>query len=127
MSAPARLERPYQLAGRRIWVAGHAGMVGAALLRRLQSERCIVLTASRGQADLRRQAETEDWLAEYRPDTIFLAAATVGGILANDSRPAEFLYDNLAIETNVIEAARKVGVAKLLLLGSSCICSAAMM
>lgn len=111
----------YPLAGRRVWVAGHDGLVGGALMRRLEREACELLTAGRRAVDLRRQAETEDWLAEFRPEAVFLAAATVGGILANDSRPAEFLYDNLAIEANVIEAARRVGVGKLLLLGSSCI------
>ena len=75
----------------------------------------------RDTADLRRQAEVEDWMAEKRPEAVFVAAATVGGILANDSRPGEFLYDNLVIETNIIESARKLGVAKLLLLGSTCI------
>ncbi len=96
-------------------------MVGAALLRRLASEDCEVLTVGRDEVDLRRQADVEAWMAEAKPDAIFMAAATVGGILANDSRPAEFLYDNLAIETNVIHAARRTGVQKLLFLGSSCI------
>ncbi len=111
----------FTLKGKRIWVAGHRGMVGAAIVRRLEAEDCEILTAGREAVDLRRQAETEDWIAEARPDGIVLAAATVGGILANDRRPADFLYDNLVIETNVIEAARRLGVAKLLLLGSSCI------
>ena len=106
---------------KRIWVAGHRGMVGSAIARRLAGEDCEILTIERGRVDLRRQAETEDWLAEAKPDAIFLAAATVGGIVANDTRPAEFIYDNLAIETNIIEAARRTGVTKLLLLGSSCI------
>ncbi len=111
----------FDLRGKRVWVAGHRGMVGAALVRRLADEDCEVLTADRRRVDLRRQAETEDWLAESRPQAVFVAAARVGGILANDSRPAEFLYDNLAIETNVIHAAHRVGVEKLLFLGSSCI------
>ena len=111
----------FTLKDKRIWVAGHRGMVGSAVVRRLAVEDCEILTAGRDTADLRRQAETEDWIAEARPDGIVLAAATVGGIQANDTRPADFIYDNLAIETNVIEAARRVGVAKLLLLGSSCI------
>jgi len=96
-------------------------MVGSALLRRLARERCEVLTVGREELDLRRQAETEAWIAAARPDVIFIAAATVGGILANDSRPAEFLYDNIAIGTNIIEAARRAGTRKLLFLGSSCI------
>lgn len=111
----------FPLAGRRVWVAGHGGMVGSAIHRRLAAEDCEVLTAPRGQLDLRRQAEVEDWLAEARPDAVFLAAATVGGILANDARPADFIYDNLAIEANTIHAAWRVGVSKLLFLGSSCI------
>ncbi len=111
----------FPLTGKRIWVAGHRGMVGAAIVRRLGAEDCEILTAGREVVDLRRQAETEDWIAAARPDGIVLAAATVGGILANDTHPASFIYDNLTIETNVIEAARRVGVQKLLLLGSSCI------
>ena len=111
----------FTLKDKRIWVAGHRGMVGAAIVRRLGTEHCEILTAGREVVDLRRQAETEDWIAAARPDGIVLAAALVGGILANDTRPADFIYDNLAIETNVIEAARRVGVGKLLLLGSSCI------
>src|SRR3954469_15125285 len=109
---------PYQLAGKRIWVAGHRGMVGSALVRRLQSEKCEVVTAARADVDLRRQDELERWMQERRPQAIIMAAATVGGILANDTRPGEFLYDNLAIELNVVEAARRAGVEKLLFLGS---------
>lgn len=111
----------YPLAGRRIFVAGHRGMVGSALMRRLQKIDCELLTAAHKTLDLRRQRETEDWLAANKPDTVFVAAATVGGILANDTRPAEFLYDNMMIEGNIIEAARRIGVKKLLFLGSSCI------
>jgi GDP-L-fucose synthase len=96
-------------------------MVGSAICRRLASEKCEVVTAPRDTVDLRRQAETEAWLAAERPDAIFLAAATVGGIYANNTRPAEFIYDNIAIEANVIEAARVTGVRKLMFLGSSCI------
>lgn len=112
---------PFSLKGRRVWVAGHRGMAGSAIVRRLASEDCEILTVGRAEVDLRRQAETEDWLAEARPEAVFLAAATVGGILANDTRPAEFLYDNLAIEANIIHGAYKAGVRKLLFLGSSCI------
>jgi GDP-L-fucose synthase len=111
----------FPLAGRRVFVAGHRGMVGAAVVRRLAGEGCEILTAGREVVELRRQDAVERYLAETRPDALVLAAATVGGIVANDSRPAEFLYDNLAIETNLIEAARRVGVKKLLFLGSSCI------
>ncbi len=110
----------FPLAGRRIFVAGHNGMVGGALIRRLQREQCVVVTAERNELDLRRQAPTEAWLDATRPDAVFVAAATVGGILANDTRPAEFLYDNLMIESNLIEGARRAGVKKLVFLGSSC-------
>jgi GDP-L-fucose synthase len=111
----------FSLAGRRVFVAGHRGMVGAALVRRLAGEGCEILTAARDELDLRRQEAVEDWLAAQRPSAVFLAAATVGGIVANDSRPAEFIYDNLAIQTNLIEGARRAGVDKLMFLGSSCI------
>jgi GDP-L-fucose synthase len=111
----------FPLAGRRVYVAGHRGMVGSALVRRLAQAGAEVLTASHAELDLKRQSETEAWLAKARPDAAFVAAATVGGILANDTRPAEFLYDNLMIAANVIEGARKAGVKKLLFLGSSCI------
>lgn len=96
-------------------------MVGNALVRRLKPIDCEILTADHATLDLRRQKDTEAWLAKARPDAIFIAAATVGGILANDTRPAEFLYDNLMIEGNLIEAAHRIGVQKLLFLGSSCI------
>jgi GDP-L-fucose synthase len=111
----------YDLAGKRVWVAGHRGMVGSALVRRLQGEGCHIITVGREKVDLRCQADVNAWMKGERVDAIFLAAATVGGIHANDSRPAEFLYDNIAIETNIIEGARLHGVEKLLFLGSSCI------
>ena len=111
----------YALAGKRVWVAGHRGLVGSALLRRLESERCDVLTATRGELDLRRQQDVEAWVADAKPDAVFLAAAKVGGILANKTYPADFMLDNLLIEANVIKAARDNGVEKLLFLGSACI------
>jgi GDP-L-fucose synthase len=111
----------YPLAGKRVWVAGHGGLVGQALLRRLEREDCEILAAGRAEVDLRHQAEVERWTDAVRPDAVVLAAGTVGGILANSTRPAEFLYDNLMIAANVIEAARRAGVEKLLYLGSSCI------
>src|SRR5258707_11379091 len=111
----------FNLAGRRVFVAGHRGMVGSALVRRLAREDCEILTASRAELDLERQADVEAWLADKRPSAIFLAAAKVGGIVANDTRPAEFIYDNLAIQNHVIEGARRIGVDKLMFLGSSCI------
>ena len=111
----------YRLKGRRVWVAGHQGMVGSALVRRLAQEDCLLLTAPRETVDLTRQDEVEKWMQTARPHAIFLAAAKVGGIYANDSQPAQFLYDNLAIAANVIHAAAATGVEKLLFLGSSCI------
>ncbi len=111
----------FQLKGKRVWVAGHRGMAGAAIVRRLAAEGCELLTMTREALDLRRQAEVERWMSGARPQAVFLAAGTVGGILANDSRPAEFLYDNLAIEANVIHAARECGVEKLVFLSSSCV------
>ena len=110
----------FALDGKRLWVAGHRGMVGQALMRRLRHEPCECLTAPR-TLDLRERAAVVSWLDEHRPDGIILAAARVGGIMANAERPAEFLYDNLAIATNVIDAAYRFDVGKLLFLGSSCI------
>ena len=112
---------PFSLTGKRVWVAGDRGMVGSALVRRLQSENCRILTVPRQKLDLRRQADTEAWMMTAQPQVVFIAAATVGGIYANNTRPGPFLYDNLAIEANVIEAARMAGVEKLMFLGSSCI------
>jgi GDP-L-fucose synthase len=111
----------FSLPGKRIWIAGHTGMVGSALMRRLADADCELVTAGHGELDLRRQGDVEDWLAEVRPDAAVVAAATVGGILANDSRPAEFIYDNMMIAGNVIHTAHRIGMAKLLYLGSSCI------
>lgn len=111
----------YTLAGRRIWVAGHNGMVGSALVRRLRGEDCVILTVDRAAVDLRRQEAVEAWMQAEKPDTVILAAAKVGGILANNTYPADFLYDNLAIEANIIATAQRIGVKKLLFLGSSCI------
>ena len=109
------------LEGKRVWVAGHRGMAGSALVRRLERERCTVLAAPRDELDLVRQAEVERWMAERRPDVVLVAAARVGGIHANDTRPADFLYDNLMIEANIVHAAWRSRVGKLLALGSSCI------
>lgn len=111
----------FTLEGKRVWVAGHNGMVGSALTRRLAGENCEVLTVDRKAVDLRRQAETEQWIEAKRPDAVFLAAAKVGGILANSTYPADFLYDNLMIQANVLEAAHRLRVGKVLVLGSSCI------
>ena len=111
----------YSLRGKRVWVAGHRGMVGSALMRRLEREDCIFVTASRRELDLTRQESVEGWIRETHPEAIFLAAAKVGGIEANSMLPADFLVDNLTISTNVIHAAASNGVEKLLFLGSSCI------
>jgi GDP-L-fucose synthase len=113
-------EKLFDLTGKRVWVVGHRGMAGSAICRRLASEDCTILTVGREDLDLRRQADVEAWMEANKPDAVFLAAATVGGILANSTRPAEFLYDNLAIETNVIHGAWKTGVAKLMFLSSNC-------
>ena len=112
---------PFELTGKRVWVAGHRGMVGSAILRRLASEACEVITAGRDELDLTDQRAVLGWMHNQRPQVVVLAAARVGGILANDSMPVEFLRDNLLIETSVLTGAESVGVEKLLFLGSSCI------
>jgi GDP-L-fucose synthase len=111
----------YDIAGKRVWVAGHPGMVGQALVRRLARENCELLTVARDEVDLTRQGDVERWMREVRPHAVFMAAAKVGGIAANQRLPADFLYDNLAISANVIHAAHACGVEKLLYLGSSCV------
>jgi len=111
----------FDLIGKRVYVAGHTGMAGSAIVRRLATEGCEILTASRQELDLTQQSATEDWLAQMKPDAVFLAAGHVGGIFANDRFPADFITDNLAIGLNVIRGSFKTGVKKLLALGSSCI------
>src|SRR6266851_5460288 len=111
-SDPAAKALPFDLIGRRIFVAGHRGMVGAALMRRLKSERCEVLTADRRTLDLARQADTHEWLADNRPDVVIVAAARVGGIAYNNAFPVDFLADNLAIELNLIRGWRPSRCAK---------------
>ncbi len=110
----------FDLKGCRVFVAGHRGMVGSALVRRLATEDCEILTADRHALDLTRQNEVERFMQERKPDVVVVAAAKVGGILANSSFPVEFLADNLAIGLNIVSAAFKTGVRKLLFLGSSC-------
>jgi len=112
---------PYSLKGKRVWVAGHRGMVGSAIIRRLEKEGCECLIATRQDVNLSRQSEVETWMAENRPQAVFVTAAKVGGIHANTIYPAEFIYQNLMIEANIIHTAYKTGVEKLLFLGSSCI------
>jgi GDP-L-fucose synthase len=114
----SRLE--YNLKGKRVWVAGHRGMAGGAILRRLASEDCECLTATSAELDLRRQADVEAWVAAHKPQAVFVAAGRVGGIVANDTQPVDFLYDNLLIEANTIATAHRAGVEKLLFLSSSC-------
>lgn len=111
----------YNLEGKRVWVAGHRGMVGGALLRRLDSEGCTVLKVGREVLDLSNQAAVMDWMSQERPDAIFLAAAKVGGIHANNIAPVDFLQSNLLIQTNILQAAHACDVERLLFLGSSCI------
>lgn len=111
----------FDLSGKRVWIAGHRGMVGSAVLRRLASERCDVITAGRETVDLKRQVDVEVFMKDARPDVVVMAAAKVGGILANETYPADFLYDNMIIEANIVEASHQVGVEKFLFLGSSCI------
>lgn len=111
----------YDLTGKRVLVCGHRGMVGSAIVRRLAREACTVLTVPRVSLDLRRQSAVETFMEDARPDVVVLAAATVGGIHANMTRPADFILDNLMIQTNVLDAAWRAGVEKFLFLGTSCI------
>jgi GDP-L-fucose synthase len=111
----------FDLAGKRIYVAGHEGTVGSAIVRRLAERGCDLLVAGRGELDLERQEQAEKFIAEGKPDVVILAAAKVGGIHANSTYPAEFISDNLAIARNAIHASHRAGVRKLLFLGSSCI------
>jgi GDP-L-fucose synthase len=111
-----------RLIGSKLYVAGHRGLAGSAIMRRLEREGCAsIITRTHSELDLTNQAAVTDFFAEERPEYVFLAAAKVGGILANDTRPAEFIYDNLAIQTNVIQAAHYFGIKRLIFLGSSCI------
>lgn len=111
----------FSLSGKRIFVAGHSGMVGSAIVRLLNNIDCEILTASSQELDLKQSSKVDKWFDEYRPDAVFLAAAKVGGILANSSYPADFLIDNLSIQNSVITNAFKYKVKKLMFLGSSCI------
>jgi GDP-L-fucose synthase len=112
---------PFELKGKTIFVAGHRGMVGSALVRRLARENVELLTVTRDEVDLRDQAAVFKWFATNRPQAVFMAAAKVGGIVANNVLRAEFLYENLAIAANVIQAAHVNGAEKLMFFGSSCI------
>ena len=114
-------QEKYLLTGKRIFVAGHKGMVGSALIRALKAIKCEILTQSSNELDLKDSIKVDKWFKDNKPDTVFLAAAKVGGILANSNYPANFLYDNLAIQNSVIAASYKYNVKKLMFLGSSCI------
>jgi len=111
----------FELTGKSVYVAGHRGMVGSALVRRLARENVKIITVDRREVDLCNQAAVFEWFARVRPQVVFLAAAKVGGIVANDTLRAEFIYDNITIAANVIQAAQQSGAEKLMLLGSSCI------
>jgi GDP-L-fucose synthase len=111
----------YPLTGKRVWVAGHRGMLGSALVRRLARENCELLSIDRAEADLTDQAAVQRWIERTRPQAALIAAAKVGGILANETYPADFLHENLRIASNVIGCAWKGGVERLLFLGSSCV------
>ncbi|MFP4464940.1 MAG: GDP-L-fucose synthase family protein [Alphaproteobacteria bacterium] len=111
----------FDIKDKKIWIAGHRGMVGSALLRRLSEEDCEIITASRDQLDLLDQKATHDWIAQNKPDAVFLAAAKVGGIYANNAYPAQFIYNNLMIQSNIIHGSYLAEVSKLVFLGSSCI------
>src|SRR5262249_45299979 len=111
----------FNIEGKRIYVAGHHGMVGSAIVRRLKGEPCELITADRDQVNLERQVQTEEFLGAIQPDVVIVAAARVGGIHTNSSYPAEFISENLAIARNMVDASYRVGVRKLLFLGSSCI------
>lgn len=111
----------FDFKGKRIFVAGHSGMVGSAIVKRLGTERCELLTAHRTELDLRDQVAVDRWFMEYRPDAVFMAAGKVGGIHANNTFRAEFLYENLIIAANTVHAAYRAETAKFMFLGSSCI------
>ena len=113
--------KPFALSGKKVFVAGHRGMVGQALMRRLQQENCTIQVATHSELDLRRQDDVERWFESHRPDVVLVAAAKVGGISANNAFPAEFLYDNLMIEANLIHSSWQGRAQKLLFLGSTCI------
>ena len=111
----------FDLSGKKVFVAGHKGMVGSATMRALHDENCMILTADRQQLNLLNQVSVSEWMEAHKPDVVIICAAKVGGIWANDQFPAEFLYENMMIEANLIHAAHHGGVEKLLFLGSSCI------
>lgn len=110
----------FDLTGKRVWIAGHKGLVGSALLKRLATENCVLLTVEKSELDLCVQADVESWIAYHKPQVVIIAAAKVGGIEANRSFPTDFLYDNALISLNIIHAAAQYGVEKLVNLASNC-------
>ena len=116
-----RKKYKFLLKGKKVWVAGHTGMVGSAILKRLKKENCRILTVEQHKLDLTEQSKTERWIKKNRPQVVFIAAAKVGGILANSNNQADFLYDNLMIQNNIIRLSSVYNVEKLIFLGSSCI------
>jgi GDP-L-fucose synthase len=121
MTEADRATTLFDFRAKRVYVAGHNGMVGSAIVRRLKSEACEILTVDHATLDLTRQDETERWIGSAKPDAVIVSAAKVGGIAFNSAFPVNFLADNLAIALNVISASYAAGVKKLLFLGSSCI------
>jgi GDP-L-fucose synthase len=121
MTEATRAALLFDFRAKRVYVAGHRGMVGSAIVRRLKSEECDILTADRGELDLTRQEQTERWISAAKPDAVIVAAAKVGGIAFNNAYPVDFLAENLSIALNVIRASHAAGVKKLLFLGSSCV------
>lgn len=115
------LTRPLPLHGKSIWIAGHTGLVGGALMRRLSDEGCKLITAPKAMLDLRDPQQTHEFAAQHKPDMAIIAAARVGGIVANRDAPVDFLHDNLMIATNALSACYRAGVKRVLFLGSSCI------
>lgn len=121
MEEMLKRSKVFDLEGKKIWVAGHNGMVGSSILRKLKKYNCEILTVERKTVDLISKEEVESWMKIKKPDVIFLAAAKVGGIYANMNYPTEFLYDNILISFNIIKAAQKFNIKKLIFFGSSCI------
>jgi GDP-L-fucose synthase len=117
---PNECDNPFMFTGKKIWITGHRGMLGSALVRSLSKEGADLLVASRQELDLRNQSAVIDWVDKNRPELVFHAGAMVGGIHANATLSANFLHDNLMIQTNVIDAAHKFGVCKLLFVASNC-------
>lgn len=121
MEGDGFLKTPFSLQGKSLWIAGHTGLVGSALCRKMESEGCTLLKVARPDLDLRDQSDVRGWMETHKPEIVIVAAAHVGGIFSNAREPAEYLYNNLMISTNIIHQAYKTGVEKLLFLGSSCI------